>query len=316
MPYGVSAQVWQYLPEDDKAQIIKEYNASQSPTAEPADTYDDFGYPVPVTYDEFGMPSNATSEQIQQAQGQYENWLNALAMGGAVGHGPVEGGYGSGTGGFLQEYSGPPAPVKTTFSDANLSIVGAPSWWKGLKPDQLNPISEYQTLSNLLIPLLSPEDQMTVATNLYQSDPEAFAHLNPEELTRTAPPVEITPEIRQRFFTGERAQQALDAFDQLLTLSNFKPEDFGPGYNFLRGLADTVQDFSLTSGASQLTETQQDQLLSALDPQLAQTEGGALSAYGPLARSFVNPFFSAGSLTGKVKNRFGDMIRPPNPAYF
>jgi len=122
--------------------------------------------------------------------------------------------------------------------------------------------------------------------------------------------------MRTEFFTGERAQDTLDAFDQLLSISGKSADDFGPGYDYLRGIADTFTDFGLTSGASQLTETQQGQLLAALDPQLAQSKSGKLAAFGPLAQSFSNPFFSAGSLTGKVRNQFGDVIEPPNPRYF
>ena len=206
-------------------------------------------------------------------------------------------------------------PKDAIFSEVGIPVAGAPEWWKALNPDVLNPISEYQTFSNLLIPFLSPEDQRTVASNLFQSDPDQFQFYDPEILSTLAPPSEITPELRQQFFSGERAQKALDSFDSLLDISGRTAEDFGPGYNFLRGIADTLRDFKLTSGATQLTETQQDQLLSSLDPQLAGTSSRELSAFGPLAKSFSNPFFSAGSLSGEVKNRFGQLIQGPNPAF-
>jgi hypothetical protein len=101
-----------------------------------------------------------------------------------------------------------------------------------------------------------------------------------------------------------------------LDISGKEADDFGPGLSFLRSIADTISSFGLTSGASQLTETQQMQMLAGLDPLLAQTKSDQLSAFGPLARSFANPFFSAGSLTGTAKNTFGDVIRPGNPRYY
>ena len=207
-------------------------------------------------------------------------------------------------------------PPKATFSEADLNVSGAPEWWQALIPDITNPVSSYQTLANLLIPVLSPEDQRTVASNLFQSDPEAFGAYNPELLQLAPIPDAITPDLRQQFFSGDRAQKTLESFDKLLEVSGKKAEDFGPGFNFLRGLADTLGDFKLTSGARQLSETQQGSLLSALDPQLAQTKNSALSAFGPIAKSFVNPFFSAGSLTGNVRTQFGDVISPPNPRFF
>lgn len=208
------------------------------------------------------------------------------------------------------------AAPTATFSSADINIPGAPEWWQAMVPDITNPISSYQTMANLMIPMLSPEDQRTVASNLFQSAPEQFGSYNPELLQLAPIPAEITPDIRRQFFSGDRATKTLDAFDRLLEVSGKTAEDFGPGYNFLRGLADTLQDFKLTSGASQLTETQQGSLLSALDPQLAQTKNKQLGAFGPIAKSFVNPFFSAGSLTGKVRTDFGSLISPPNPRYY
>ncbi len=230
-------------------------------------------------------------------------------------------GFGGGEGGgFIQDTritggGGASLPAEAIFSEIDIPVAGAPEWWKALNPDVLNPISEYQTFSNLLIPFLSPEDQRTTASNLFQSDPDQFSFYDPEILSTLAPPSEITPELRQQFFSGDRAQKALDSFDRLLDISGKTAEDFGPGYNFLRGIADTLRDVKLTSGATQLTGGQQNQLLSALDPQLAGTSARELSAFGPLARSFANPFFSAGSLSGEVKNRFGQLIKGPNPAF-
>ena len=166
-----------------------------------------------------------------------------------------------------------------------------------------------------MIPFLSPEDQRTAATNLFASEPDAFADYNPELLGLVQAPGEITSDLRQQFFSGERATKALSALDKLLASSGKEASDFGPGYNFLRSIADTMADFQLTSGASQLTETQRERMLSAIDPLLARTKSKELAAFGPIAKAFVNPFFSAGDLQGNVRNRFGQLIQPPNPGF-
>jgi len=323
VPYGISDQVWQYLDPQTQQGIIDAYGGSTqvggSGGAVPGSWPDDQPLPDPYLLD-LGYSTPESQQQalaeIMGAGYTYDQFIEEFFGSGTSTS--TQSGSSGGGGGFIQDIgpAGPLAPISATFSPYEHQIASAPEWWKALAPDVINPVSEYQTLSNLLIPFLSPEDQRTVATNLYQSNPTQFSHLNPELLEGLQPATEITPQLRTQFFTGERAQNALTAFDELLSISGKSPDDFGPGYNFLRGLADTVKDYRLTSGASQLTETQQGQLLSALDPMLAQTESRELSAFGPLARSFVNPFFSAGSLTGQVRNKFGDLIRPPNPRYF
>ena len=229
------------------------------------------------------------------------------AIGGGVGDG-VGGGGGGGGGG------GPTAPQDATFSVADINIEGAPEWWRAMIPDITNPQSSYQTMANLLIPMLSPEDQRTVASNLFQSAPGQFGLYNPEGLGLPPIPGEITSDLQSQYLSGQRAQTTLDAFDRLLEVSGKTGKDFGPGYNFLRGLADTIGDFELTSGATQFTETQQSQLLAALDPQLAQTKNPSLAAFGPLAKSFTSPFFSGGSIYGSGSPKRRSSRR--NPRYY
>jgi len=320
MPYGVSDAIWIMLPPDDQAQIMAEWQASQggggTGGAIPASWPSDQPPPDPYFLD-LGL---STPEEQQQALAElfnsgytYEQFVSEFFGG------DVQQYDGSGGGGYIPPI-GPPGggvPQAAKFSEIDLAVPGAPAWWKALSPDVTNPISSYQTLSNLLIPFLSPEDQQTVSANLFQMNPDQFSFYDPELLERGGIPSEITPDIRSRFFTGERANKALEAFDRLLEVSGKTGEDFGPGYSYLRSLADVFTDFGLTSGASQLSETQQGQLLSALDPLLAQSKSDpSLKAFGPIAQSFSLPFFSGGSLTGKVKNQFGDLISPPNPRYY
>jgi len=310
------------LTPEDQAQAMAEWQANQ-------------GGGGTGGYDQTGpseSPGGQPVDPLDEILLNPDYWKQILDIAGGTGipAGSILGyasGYGDfpGTGGgsgYFQDipddpFSGVGAPPKATFSEIDLPVPGAPEWWKALAPDVTNPLSSYQTLSNLMIPFLSPEDQITASANLFQTDPEQFSFYDPELLERSGIPSEITPDMRSRFFTGERAQKALNAFDRLLEVSGKTGEDFGPGYNYLRSLADVFTDFGLTSGASQLSETQQGKLLSALDPLLAQSKSdSSLKAFGPIAQSFSLPFFSGGSITGKVKNQFGDLINPPNPRYY
>ncbi len=300
MPYGVSAKLWARLPEDDKAAIKAEYEAGLAPppvdsNLQPADAG---GAGIPADpLDEILLDPDKWKAVLDFASGT--GLGTGTVMGELTGYKPYDFGedstYFSETPSLDKDGGFGPLPP-TTFSDINLSVAGAPEWWKAVAPNQYNPLSEYQTLTNLFIPFLSPEDQRTVAANLYQSDSKQFEFYDPETLELGAPPPSITPDIRQRFLSGQRATQALGSLDRFLQITGKKAEDFGPGYNFLRGIADTVSDFGLTSGAEQFTETQQSQLRSALDPLLAQVKSKNLAAFGPLAKSFAAPFFSAGSL--------------------
>ena len=228
------------------------------------------------------------------------------------------GGSGAMGGGYPESpgYAEPEPPPEAKFSAYDAGISGAPAWWKGMTPDIINANSEYQTLANLMIPFLSPEDQLTVASQLFQSDEQQFAHLNPESIGREGLVTQPSADIATRFLSGGRASDVLNSFDRLLEVAGKEQKDFGPGYTFLRGLADTVEDFKLTSGAMNFTEAQYAELLAALDPQLAQTENNQLSAFGPLSRAFTSPFFSGGSLTGRARNKFGDVVPVRNRRWF
>ena len=266
---------------------------------------------VPFTYEQLYDPNLQqtldTTFPLLSDGAAFDSYYGVPSFGGGGGGGG--GGFDDGGGG------GPPAPPPdATFSAVDINIPGAPDWWQAMIPDITNPQSSYQTMANLMIPMLSPEDQRTVASNLFQSAPEQFGAYNPEGLD--LPPIadEISQDLRSEFLSGQRAQKTLDAFDRLLEVSGKTSKDFGPGYNFLRGIADTMNDFALTSGASQYTETQQNRLLAALDPQLAQAKNPSLAAFGPIAQSFTSPFFSGGSLTGSGSPSRRKTRR--NPRYF
>ncbi len=236
---------------------------------------------------EFGVYPNI-GEGYARDYLDYQDWLAAGGDG--------FGGGGFGGGGNGGGFGPSPEPQTAKFTDLGAQIEGAPEWWKALSPDIFNPISQYQVLTNWLIPQMSQFDQDIAGTNLFQSDPEQFAAYNPELRGAPGAAPEITDELRNQFFVGSRGKRSLSALDQLLSLSGKEAKDFGPGYNYLRSIADAMADVKLTGGASTLTETQMTQLLGTLDPLMAQGKSNQLSAFGPLSQTLVNPFFSAGPL--------------------
>jgi len=307
VPYGISNAAWAKLPPEDQAAAKAWYESNQVPppitdTTIAAET----GGGGTITPLEQQIIDAGLQGDILDVVAGTNAWMNpesALTQYFAsLPEDVVQYDFGESEDSRFNAAPSYQGPTPATFSDIDVNVAGAPEWWKAVAPDQFNPLSEYQSLSNMFIPFLSPEDQRTVASNLFQSDSEQFSFYDPEKLELYAPPDAITPDIRQRFLSGERATQALNSLDRFLSVTGKKAADFGPGYSFLRGIADTIADFGLTSGASQFTETQQKQLLSALDPQLAQVKSQNLSAFGPLAKSFAAPFFSAGSLQDSGPN--------------
>lgn len=208
---------------------------------------------------------------------------------------------------------GPTGPGEIIWEEIDVNIPDAPDWWKALAPSQWTPTTEYIALSNLLLPFLSPEDQRTISSNIFSTVPKYFEHLDPERLT-IPPPPDITPSLRSKFQTAQRAQYTLNALENIANVTGRERTEFGPGYNYLRQVADVLADF----GGRPPTKAEQQAALGALDPLLAQGKGSReLGAFGPLARALTQPFFSAGLLRPISQTRAGERrFGAPNPALF
>lgn len=200
---------------------------------------------------------------------------------------PSDNGGGGGGGG--------PAPL--TWADT-YKVAGAPSWWKGLTPSQLDPQSEYAAMINALIPFLSPEDQRTAASNLqglYGAEP-LFAGYSLE--TTPAAPLPPNGPIQRTqydYLSAARGANTLASLDAMRASMGKAATDFGPGYQYLRNLAAVMQNYGGTPGLEQ----QRSQYLAeqaALDPLLGESKGtsGPLAAYGPIAQYYTSPFAARG----------------------
>ncbi len=197
------------------------------------------------------------------------------------------------------------APAPLTW-DNKYTVDGAPSWWQGLVPSALTPDTAYLGIINDIIPYLSPEDQQAMAGSLYRANPDAFGAYNPETLT-IAPPVDLTTGTINQFNSADRGNAVLTALAKFATASGQPETALGPGYNFLRSVADAMRDYGGVTGEGQ-TRTQALQLKAALDPILAETKDPSLSAFEPLARALATPFFSAGNVTPVTRAADGSYI--------
>lgn len=184
--------------------------------------------------------------------------------------------------------------------------AGAPAFWQGLVPSRVTTDTAYAGLINALIPFMSPEDQQSMAGSLFRFDPEAFSAYNPE-LLNVAAPTEIGTDTRRQFSSTDRGQGILDALETFRATAGVDASVLGPGYSWLRSVADSLRDKGGTSENAQ-TRAQNAQLRGQLDVLFGEAGSGALAPYEPVARALATPFFSAGQLTPVARTQDGTFV--------
>lgn len=83
-----------------------------------------------------------------------------------------------------------PAPTSSTqaqnvkWTETQMDVPGAykPTWWKAVKPSEVNEQTSLMLAMNTMIPYLSPEDQVTMANQLYNMDPDQFSFYKPDTI--------------------------------------------------------------------------------------------------------------------------------------
>lgn len=261
---------------------------------------------------------------IEPGLGDSDITSTSVDDGGATGSGGG-GGSGGGSGGALP--SPPSLEWKPTYN-----IEGAPEWWQGLTPTALTPSSELASLMNSMIPFMSPEDQRATAQQLSRAFPDAFNQYDPEQQEFGPIPTEITSELQQQFESTDRARQALGALTNMAQSAGFTPDNFGPGYEFLRQVLDVQADLGgggefrarvpeaeapERAATERQTRQQRAQVRQSLEPLLGELKGRALQAFQPLVERLTQPGFSAGPLREQRRGRSGEIIPgAPNPRRF
>jgi len=259
------------------------------------------GNVAPIDLRNVGIPMGAITTPKVTASG---------GGGGGVGWGYLV----NGTWGKLPAGTWKPAgdevvPTVPTWS-SSYSVPNAPSWWKGMTYSGEDANSKYAMMLNALIPSLSPEDQRTMATYLYQTFnaimPDAFSAYNPEVANYGAIP-KINTELQAQYTSKKRATDALSALDSMVTGAGKPVTSFGEGYTYLRSLLGTMGSFGGESAINKQTREQVVQQLGAVSPLLAQAKG-TLAPYASIAQALTTPFFSSGSVMPISKDAKGNYI--------
>lgn len=199
--------------------------------------------------------------------------------------------------------------VPVTWSTFDGGISNAPPWWKAMMPSAMNDATEYLASLNMLIPFLSPEDQRTVASNLYAQDATNFGHLNPESTKLLLPMGDGLSTGTKRMFTDAvHARNALAALTKLAGAVGKSDADLGTGYRYLRSILNLGDQYGGDSAKGNAqTRRQYIEMMSALDPLIAQSKTQQLAPYESLVKMLTTPFFSKGQLTPIYKDANGQV---------
>lgn len=196
-----------------------------------------------------------------------------------------------------------------TWSEFDSGVGAKPDWWKAMKPSAVNDATEFLASLNMMIPFLSPEDQKAVASNIYTQDAKNFGHLNPEKIQFLVSDPNLPTQTRRLFTDALRAQQAMAALTSLAGAVGKKDEELGLGYRYLRSILNLGNQFGGNSAqGSGQTRQQYINMMSALDPLVAQAKTPQLAPYESLVKMLTTPFFTNGSLVPLSKDANGRVI--------
>jgi hypothetical protein len=179
----------------------------------------------------------------------------------------------------------------------------------------MNPNTQYIMMANAMLPFLSPEDQRAFAANIdrqFKGKGAKFGDATEFGFGLTSA---VTPEVRTNYLSSQRAESALSALKRMRAASGFKEKEFGPGFQYLKQIVDTLRDFGSIGRA--MSRAEYTAFLGAIDPLLNEAKSGRLGAYGGLARAFLQPFLTGGSLMNASRTQSGAVrFGAPNPKLF
>lgn len=89
-------------------------------------------------------------------------------------------------------------------------------------------------------------------------------------------------------FSRDRSEQVLNALSMMREATvGGNVHEFGPGYQYLQEVAGTLGEAGTAD-----TRAKRQQILGALDPMLAMSQGGELGAFSGMAQALASPFYT------------------------
>ena len=230
----------------------------------------------------------------------------------------------SGGGGYIQQPQSPSGPtqdpIEWILGDYDVGGQG-PDWWRPFTVKNAehfgNPMVSATLMMNALIGSgsLSDEDARSMAKQLYatwggqtadnpwdlystkfgeredmfgsptmQGTFDPFISQEQALLGQTGPGV-IDAEAR---FSRGRSEQALNALSMMREATvGGNVHEFGPGYQYLQEVAGTLGEAGTAD-----TRATREQILGALDPMMAMSQGGELAGFSQMAQALASPFYT------------------------
>ena len=252
---------------------------------------------------------------VTNGEGEVEPQDPSDPGGGGGGGGPIGGGPGPGGG---------PAPavppIETTGEwSVTYAVDDAPVWWLGkTSSNTTDPNDQLAAELNAVIPFLSPEDQEFMEGLIFQVFPNAFPEYS--DIAFGPPPTEITTELRDIFTSADRGRSFAEALNRLAGALNLSETELGPGFIFLRQLADILSQFGGGPPGQGQRQTREmfEQQQTALENLMNAAQGNpALKNLIDAARRLSEPGFTAGPVVPLSRDPQGNLVfGAPNPEFF
>ena len=209
--------------------------------------------------------------------------------------------------------------IKWKIADFDVPGGRKPDWWVNLVPKNLSDVERpdvsYLMMLNTLIPYLSPEDQQNAAAQLYTTAADAFSYYKSEKIGAKVPldidtirqsaKTGLTPTDPAYFTSIDRAKNALQALSNMreATVQGNRWK-LGPGYTWLQNITGALQRYGGTGG-ERMSRVQEQALMGALDPLLAQGQSGEIGPNAAIGRMLSTPFFSQDQLFKRRQTQTG-----------
>lgn len=195
------------------------------------------------------------------------------------------------------------APTLTEYSTESQIA----DWWKNVAYKGGGASELLASSANALLPSFAADDQNSVAKWLGQNFKD-FADYEKVELER---PTQSSSELRNQFFSKERAQQALSDLEAMRTAMGTSEEQMGSGYAFLKKTISLLDKYGGdgTAGISRAS-------FAAMIKEFEGLSGDADQSYVELARAFLNPSAGGSQLMQSFQANGRDTFGIPNTKLF
>lgn len=186
-----------------------------------------------------------------------------------------------------------------------------PPKFPNIPVDIKNQRGKYLTIARALLPFMSPEDARALGFTLRREEGWKIPGIGPI-------PTQMGAQVRSKYMSQARAQQALGALQNINIASGAK---LGPGLGFIKEVVGLLNQYGSGPSANGMSRQAFSQFQTALGALIEQAktspQRNELAPYVGLANMFTEPTFSAGYMMPRQKTAAGTYVygTPNNRLY-